>query len=108
MKLTRKECLEALDYILNKKVVVLTMKGERILKQLINEHFDNPPLKFEELHKGMPIWDSLQDVWLYVVDVHKDFGNTFTYVWWFDKNDDYYTQSYVEFEPNRYYRKQVK
>ena len=29
-----------------------------VFKQLINEHFDNPPLKFEELKVGMWVWDN--------------------------------------------------
>lgn len=28
-----------------------------ILDELIEEHFDNPPLKFEELEEGMWVWD---------------------------------------------------
>lgn len=28
------------------------------LENLIKEHFDNPPLKFEELKKGVWLWDN--------------------------------------------------
>ena len=29
-----------------------------LLERMIKEHFDNPPLKFEELNKGYPIYDN--------------------------------------------------
>lgn len=41
MKLTKEECLEALDYILeNQRIACITVKSRRMLEQLINEHFD--------------------------------------------------------------------
>ena len=112
-ELTKEECLEAIEKLFyigcDSYYRELRDKIVELFEQLINEHFDNPPLKFEELEKGMPLWDYICDCWIYVVDIHKDFGDKrFTYVYWFDKNDDYYIAKYEEFEENRFYRYEVK
>jgi len=62
----------------------------KVIEKLINEHFDNPPLKFGDLKEGMWVWDDrekkyekihntklaphvlfgrLQDKVLYVIDL---------------------------------------
>lgn len=61
MMLTEKECNEALDWLYALSVPCKeevhehrsSFLGEKynLIKQLINEHFDNPPLKFEERAK---------------------------------------------------------
>ena len=33
-------------------------KQYSVLQKLIEEHFDNPPLKFEDLKPGMWVWDN--------------------------------------------------
>lgn len=50
MSLTKEECENALMNLCSSNAKV---KDRHIFKDLINEHFDNPPLKFEELHEGM-------------------------------------------------------
>lgn len=72
-------------------------KKEMIKK--INEHFDNQPLKFEELHEGMRVWDDeykeygwisvIMSKSLFILYVNQCVGN-------------------LAFEENRFYRKQVK
>lgn len=82
---------------------------EKDYRDEIKELKSNPPLKFDELKEGMPIWDSVEKCWIYIVHIARDYNNnSFTYVWWFDKNDDYYTEPLVEFEENRFYRREVK
>jgi len=71
-------------------------------KDLINEHFDNPSLKFEELKIGMWVWDNKNHSWLKVIgfygfNIHVQFGIGI------HKND-----CYVEYEENRFYIRQVK
>lgn len=73
------------------------------LKQLIEEHFDNPPLTLDEIKvsQGVPIWDNKYKGWIVVV--FKDFsfdelmvhscGQKITWAFYF--------------EENRFYRKQV-
>ena len=68
--MTKEECLEALknielnydaDYV-NECCDEFCMKMKSYittLEQLIQEHFDNPPLSFDELEKGMWVWDDL-------------------------------------------------
>jgi hypothetical protein len=62
---------------------------------------ENPPLKFEELKEGMPIWDDKQNKWylLREVNIKKNrtvfvnfYGDTFN----------------IKFEKNRFYRREVK
>ena len=65
-----------------------------VLMGLINEHFDNPPLKFEELEVGMWVWDNKE----------KRYSKIESFAWiqiyFYDYTDD--------FEENRFYRKQVE
>ncbi len=91
------------------------------LKRLIQEHFDNPPLSFDELiqMKGLPVWDNADKVWLIVGETYKPFA--------FDApiyedtlsvelrgsncaSDLIITNNFKhheKFNPNRFYRKQV-
>lgn len=68
-ELTRKGCEQACLYLLShcyevehngKEKYTFTPSGfgeAEVFKLLIEEHFDNPSLKFEELKEGMWIWD---------------------------------------------------
>ncbi len=101
MKLTKEECELALEEY--------DFRSERplpheyaLLRQLIEEHFDNKSLMFEDLERGIPVWDN--------EEVH----------WWFvrHKKEDYvilaqadYRDEVIykhEFEENRFYRREVK
>lgn len=65
------------------------------LEQLINEHFDNPPLQLEDIHVGMWIWDNVDKMYTQVVG--------------------YYTETCLvcslglkrEYKPNRFYKMEV-
>lgn len=103
--LTKKECLEALNEIENdlceleeyrKGVTVCCLYDESLDKliQVINEHFDNPPLKFEELEEGMWIWDNKEKRYSKI----ESFAGI--QIYFYDYTDD--------FEENRFYRKQLK
>lgn len=77
------------------------LKPYFILEQLINEHFDNPPLKFEELKEGMWVWDNkyksyLKVIGFYGFNIHVKSGI-----------GDYEHDYYIEFEENRFYRREV-
>ena len=107
------KCREALNNL--KNVIVtrgydkeLTTEYVKVLDDLITEHFDNPPLKFEELKQCMWVWDSKYDEYIQI-----DFVTP-------RKEIEVYTPSYIggdmqgiyieefKFEENRYYRKQVE
>lgn len=68
--LSEMECREALDDIY---VLAIPCQEEVfehrsqylkeryiLIKQLIKEHFDPQPYKFEELHEGMWVWDDVE------------------------------------------------
>lgn len=95
---TKKECENALMNLCSSNAKV---KDRHIFKDLIEEHFDNPPLKFEEIKENMWVWDNENNSWLKVIgfygfNIHVQFGIGI------HKND-----CYVEYVENRFYRKQV-
>lgn len=78
-ELTREECLKALDDSKFLSVAVINQDGDidykgefketvvfDLFDKLIQEHFDNPPLKFEELKEGMWVWDSKNKSYIYI------------------------------------------
>lgn len=69
-----------------------------ILSKLIKQHFDNPPLKFEELEVGKVYWDKKYNQWCLMIMVCK-----YPHTKYFDG-----TISDAKFEENRFYRKQVE
>lgn len=110
--LTKEECEKACLYLLGhcyeeKKnedgTYEFTPSGfveSEIFKQLINEHFDNPPLKFEDLNDEMWVWDNeiKEYIKLSIINNILYYGN--------DK--EYRFGDYLEFEENRFYRYEVK
>ena len=68
------------------------------LQKLIDEHFDNPPLKFEELKVGMWVWDNKRKEWCVLS------------AFWKDALHRYYISGLSDspFEENRFYGKQVE
>ena len=72
-KLTREECEQACLYLfghcyeIEREVnrITFTPVGQHeanIFKLLIEEHFDNPPLKFEDLKEGMWVWECMKRI----------------------------------------------
>ena len=71
------------------------------LENLIKEHFDNPPLKFEELKKDMWVWvKKLEGYYRIssVVDLTAENGKKYVD----------FGFGYIEFKENMFYRKQVQ
>lgn len=105
-KLTRKECEDALMDICHGKNI---LESIHILHCLVKEHFDNPPLKFDDLKEGMWVWDNKFRVYN---QIHKLYGKImhtkhnvvmFNYI-----NETTQWGTSIEFEENRFYRKQVE
>ena len=72
------------------------------LKQCIDEHFDNPPLKWEELKEGMFVWDKNIKSWIEIDKTYEDieqYVSCWSIGWPYEKRFPY--------EPNRFYRKEV-
>lgn len=106
--LTKEECTYALNDLKN---IIKDILGDescvdeciKTLQKLIDEHFDNPPLKWEELKEGMLVYDKNIKSW---IEIDKTFEDTKQYVscwsigWPYEKRFPY--------EPNRFYRKEVR
>lgn len=118
MKLTKEECNYAYTMIDNHRCYVECEKcnykdtcnlcrSRNIIKQLINEHFDNKPLKFEELHEGMWVWDNKTKSYIFVfkpLNWEPIKGLRYAHQIINHSAEGYY----MDFEENRFYRKEVK
>lgn len=98
--LTEKECREALEN-LKEKVNGETVDAVVCFKELIDEHFDNPPLTIDDLKRDQEVY-------------FKDYGET-VLIRGVDKENNLVFLSAIdrkceleyEFEPNCFYRKKV-
>lgn len=92
------------DY--EKSKFVLKEREQRqhdILLQLINEYFYNQPLRFEEIKKGMWIWDNASKEWMKVEttrETYTKFIECWTIGWDLLKK--------IEYKENFFYRKEVQ
>lgn len=77
-----------------------------ILGKLIDEHFDNPPLKFEELKEGMWIWDN-QLKWFFKVVICNVKVEGYESLKMFKVEKYEGGSTLMLYEPNRFYRKEV-
>lgn len=86
MMLTKEECKEALSEIeyslceleeIKAGLLITCLFDENLetIKQLIEEHFSNPPLTFEELKemKNKPVWNNVDKQWCLISDIYKPF-----------------------------------
>ena len=115
MMLTEKECREALKDLYNsiceleeiKSGVETTCVFDDSLdcfKELIDQHFDNPPLKFEELKENMLVWDNKRKVKLLIAYCYSEYDMGYYNL----SNPEDYKYIHIEFEENRFYRKEVQ
>lgn len=119
--MTEKECLKALDClydddVFDKEVWGFVREGDNLscadveiakkyyrdkIYNLIKEHFDNPPLKFEELKKSMWVWVKKLNGYFRIngiVNLTKENGKKYVD----------FGFGYIEFKDNMFYRKQVE
>ena len=109
--LNREECENALDNILCNIGVARSdyrtsgkaKEDYHTLKSLIEEHFDNPPLKWDELNKGYPIYDNDEIVcgWKFIYMIDKEYKQLLLI-------DEEGNVDWVNYEENRFYRKEVQ
>lgn len=106
--LTKEECLNALGRILFNVGVIRSdyrTSGKAkedycTLKSLIEEHFDNPPLTWEELKECNVVYDKKLKKYRLINELLEDGFIYFTYT-----TD---TRIGEYYEPNRFYRKEVQ
>lgn len=118
MKLTKEECIKALDEIwfeANNGAIMcgdeISEEYNEILTQLIEEHFsssssrvgtrENPPLKFEEMKEwiGQPVWDNKERRYRILEFVNSQ------WVTFRETLDHTISEGFKE---NRFYRREVK
>lgn len=98
---TKEECRTALE-ILKEKANGETVDAVVCFKELIDEHFDNPPLTIDDLKRDQEVY-------------FKDYGET-VLIRGVDKENNLVFLSAIdrkceleyEFEPNCFYRKKVQ
>lgn len=116
MELTKKNCMIAKNRMRGLAYASCNCREENIdevnncdnyLEQLINEHFDNPPLKFEDLKEGVWVWDDKEKWYRKIVilfDPCQEYprGSFKSYADSCETNLDF-----MEFKENCFYRGEV-
>ena len=111
--LTKEECKNALDNILCNIGVARSdyrtsgkaKEDYHTLKSLIEEHFSNPPLKFEELKEGMWVWDNYWEEYFEISEVYSNTKEIDVLIHQNKINQKRYET--IKYTPNRFYRKEV-
>ena len=102
--LTKEQCENALGILRNVQIGESedVEQANDIFENLIEEHFSNPPLKFEELNKGYPIYDNDEIVcgWKFIYMIDKEYKQLLLI-------DEEGNVNWVNYEENRFYRKEV-
>lgn len=127
------DCVDHIRYCLDYHEAATSIYDDlKVLEQLINEHFElkekyktlvlrydslleeygklrwNPPLKFEELHEGMWVWDNKGKCYrelCILFEPCKEYPNGSIKAWHELSQE---TKDFFEFEENRFYRYQAK
>ena len=112
--LSKKECDEAFDRVARfcswfspyecHEHIKLTNELD-VLFDLVKEHFSNPPLYIDEIQKGMWIWDNVDKEYIRSLGCVELDGIIFVK---FEHSENSFVSSYLEYEHNRFYRKEVK
>lgn len=111
--MTREECLNALKDIIarggNQEELFYWacgfQKEIKLLTDLIEEHFSNPPLYMDEIPKGIWIWDNVNKECIRSLGCVELDGIIYVK---FECSENSFITNYLEYEPNRFYRKEVR
>ena len=112
--LTKEECINALGNILFNVGVARSdyrTSGKAkedycTLNSLIEEHFSNPPLKFEELKENMWVWDNYWEEYFEISEVYSNTKEIDVLIHQNKINQKRYET--IKYTPNRFYRKEVQ
>lgn len=105
MKLNKERCIEALEFYHTKiSGYEKSITSYTILKNLIDEYFNDKSLKFEDLEFEMPIWDSKDKEWCILKNATSSlfFGKQYISLICFSNTNDIVD---LEWEDDRFYRK---
>ena len=111
--MTREECLNALKDIIarggNQEELFYWacgfQKEIKLLTDLIEEHFSNPPLYMDEIPKGIWIWDNVNKECIRSLGCVELDGIIYVK---FERSENSFITNYLEYEPNRFYKKEVR
>lgn len=106
--MNEEECIRAINFLSLSADCGEDFKAIAVLEQLINEHFDPQPYKFEELKPNMWIWDDkLEFEGFRIIKIEKILTEKECCYLYHDKNKkvfiDNMTNHAREFEENRFY-----
>lgn len=109
--LTKEECINALENIIFNVGVARSdyrtsgkaKEDYHALNSLIEEHFSNPPLKWEEIHEDTWFWDNKECEYAFLDKAYINDKNEKKIRVWSGMISYWYI-----FEDNRFYRKQVE
>lgn len=106
---TKEECEKALKYFFENVIddypTKLDIKYFEVLENLIEEHFSNPPLYMDEIPKGIWIWDNVNKECIRSLGCVELDGIIYVK---FERSENSFITNYLEYEPNRFYRKEVQ
>lgn len=112
--MTREQCDNALSDLFENhdKYLSSSRKPLIVMEKLIEEHFDNPPLSFEDLKKmlGEPVWDNKVKIWFIISEItehsHKYLHEL---LFLYGSNGSYeVVMSGIDDIENRFFRKKVE
>lgn len=101
------DAIEEYCLVVNKEMYSKLEKAQDTIMQLIENHFDNPPLKFEEITEDeFPYWDKIEQNWCFIsgegdeVCIYSIFGTDIP---------KYITKyNFISKYEDRFYRKKVE
>ena len=107
MMLTKEECEKALGILRNVQIGESedVEQANDIFEKLIEEHFSNPPLYMDEIPKGIWIWDNVNKECIRSLGCVELDGIIYVK---FERSENSFITNYLEYEPNRFYRKEVR
>lgn len=91
------DAIEEYCLVVNKEMYSKLEKAQDTIMQLIENHFDNPPLYYAEIEEGKWYWHNKKKEWVKVLN--KDVCTSDIPIIETD-------HEYIEFELNCFYRKQ--
>lgn len=94
------DAIEEYCLVVNKEMYSKLEKAQDTTMQLIENHFDNPPLKFEEIEEDKWYWHNKKKEWIKIISKDLCVLSEYPII--------ETIHEYINFEQNCLYRKQVE